>query len=252
MSRSSKIINTLLVAVILSPLLHFTDIRISLPQPSVPYYNYAPSAGMVRRMLHIGDIPGITEDNWRGVEAVWTERISYNTGCPEIDTRLDYSLPENREFQTTSVTFTFHGVDITQTMALNTYVFNQLESFEHIAASISNCDGETFQFQSSEVSPRGSMVTEAFTAIPADQLPRGVVGYTSVITAEDGSQRTTQRIVVPVIDEHNNPGFIALSTTTDGPEPADLSPVDLLDAALTRAEVTIDPAALTTPTPTAT
>ncbi|CAM2893996.1 hypothetical protein ACSL103130_06415 [Actinomyces slackii] len=245
-------INTLLVAVILSPLLHFTDIRITLPQASIPHYNYAPPAGMVRRMLHLGDIPGITEDNWRGVETVWTELMSYNTGCSTIDTMLDYSLPENRELRRTSVTFTFQGVDITQTMALDIYVFNQLESFERIAASFSECDGETFQFRSSEVSPRGSMVTEAFTAIPADQLPQGVVGYTSVITAEDGSQRTTQRIVVPVIDEHNNPGLIALSTTTDGPEPADLSPVDLLDAALTRAEVTIDPAALATPTPTAT
>lgn len=251
MSRSSKIINTLLVAVILSPLLHFTDIRISLPQPSVPYYNYAPSAGMVRRMLHLGDIPGITEDNWRDAKTTWPEGIPAATGCPNINRTLFFSLSDNDELKNTSVIFSIDNLEVSQTMVLHLPNARRFDHFNQIAEAVSDCDGATFPPPYAGVS-YDTTSTEAFTAIPADQLPRGVVGYTSVITAEDGTQRTTQRIVVPVIDEHNNPGLIALSTTTDGPKPTDLSPVDLLDAALTRAEVTIDPAALATPTPTAT
>ncbi|MCR2051321.1 hypothetical protein NSA19_00325 [Actinomyces bowdenii] len=91
--------------------------------------------------------------------------------------------------------------------------------------------------------------SESFTLTPAEQLPDGVTGYTSIVTAGDGAQRTFQRIYVPVKDSQGKTGLIALTTATNGNQPATPTPLDLLDTAIQRADVTIDHAALAVPYP---
>ncbi|MBF0698353.1 hypothetical protein IR146_13615 [Actinomyces bowdenii] len=91
--------------------------------------------------------------------------------------------------------------------------------------------------------------SESFTLTPAEQLPDGVTGYSSIVTAGDGAQRTFQRIYVPVKDNQGKTGLIALTTATAGSQPASPTPLDLLDTAIQRADVTIDHAALAVPYP---
>ncbi|BDA64470.1 hypothetical protein MANAM107_13040 [Actinomyces capricornis] len=136
-----------------------------------------------------------------------------------------------------------------QTLVLDLIESEPNQRFHSIASVISSCDGRTLEAPFEAIPTANTDLSESFTLTPAEELPDGITGYTSTVTAGDGAQRTFQRIYVPVKDSQGKTGLIALTTATNGNQPATPTPLDLLDTAVQRADVTIDHAALAVPYP---
>ena len=161
---------------------------------------------------------------------------------------LGYATSYEETTQNTTVIIEAGDVEFTQTMILNLIDSHSQRRIHDIDALIHSCDGQTLTPPHTAMQ-NASGLSESFTLTPADELPEGVTGYTSTVTAGDGAQRTFQRIYVPVKDKEGKTGLIALTTATAGSQPASLTPLDLLDTAVQRANVTIDHAALAVPYP---
>ncbi|WP_210580732.1 hypothetical protein [Actinomyces succiniciruminis] len=66
-------------------------------------------------------------------------------------------------------------------------------------------------------------------------------------TGEDGAQHHIERIYAAVTTNNGQePGIIVLTTVSNTDQPGAPAPLDLLDAALQRADATLDPTAITT------
>lgn len=67
-----------------------------------------------------------------------------------------------------------------------------------------------------------------------------VLGYTHVVTnLETGEKKTNQRVFLR-FEHEGKKGLMYLSVMNPSGEPADLSPMDLIDPALRKAEATLD------------
>ena len=201
-----------------------------------------PPASMVALMLTPSDVPA-------GSSLTAQNNIVQTTGCPQADYFLNLAKSHSREVDGITVVIDAGTTEVMQTLVLDMIESEPNQRFHSIASVISSCDGGTFEapYQAMPTSPPTR--SESFTLTPADELPEGVTGYTSTVTAGDGAQRTFQRIYVPVKDNQGKTGLIALTTATAGSQPASLTPLDLLDTAVQRANVTIDHAALAVPYP---
>ena len=201
-----------------------------------------PPASMVALMLTPSDVPA-------GSSLTAQNNIVQTTGCPQADPFLNQMVSHTPETDDTTVIINAGDIEVMQTLVLDMIESEPNQRFHSIASVISSCDGGTFEapYQAMPTSPPTR--SESFTLTPADELPEGVTGYTSTVTAGDGAQRTFQRIYVPVKDKEGKTGLIALTTATAGSQPASLTPLDLLDTAVQRANVTIDHAALAVPYP---
>lgn len=201
-----------------------------------------PPASMVALMLTPSDVPA-------GSNLTAQTTIVQTTGCPQADYFLNLAKSHSREVDGITVVIDAGTTEVMQTLVLDMIESEPNQRFHSIASVISSCDGGTFEapYQAMPTSPPTR--SESFALTPADELPDGVTGYTSTVTAADGAQRTFQRIYVPVKDKEGKTGLIALTTATTGSQPATLTPLDLLDTALTKADVTIDHTALAVPYP---
>ncbi|WP_223906432.1 hypothetical protein [Actinomyces capricornis] len=193
-------------------------------------------------MLTTDDVPG-------GDTLVAQNNIVETTGCLQADYLLSIALSHTPETDATTVVIDAGDVEVTQTLVLDMIESEPNQRFHSIASVISSCDGRTLEAPYWAMPSSPPTRSEAFTLTPSDQLPDGVTGYTSTVTAGDGAQRTFQRIYVPVKDNQGKTGLIALTTATNGNQPATPTPLDLLDTATQRANVTIDHAALAVPYP---
>lgn len=203
---------------------------------------FTPPAYMASHMLTANDVPGGTHTTWR-------DHLYNTTGCPKVDFNIDIQASHNADTANTTAVIDTEQSEVMQTMILNIIDWSHGQTFQAISEYMAPCDGITFEAPYSAMPTAAGALTESFALLPADQLPEGVIGYTSVITAADGTQRTFQRVVVALTDENGNPGLMVLTTAATGNQPSALTPLDLLDTALTKANATIDHTALNTSTP---
>lgn len=197
---------------------------------------------MVALMLTTDDVPG-------GDTLVAQNNIVETTGCTQADMFLAQALSHMHKVDGVTVVIDAGDVEVMQTLVLDMIESEPNQRFHSIASVISSCDGRTLEAPYWAMPSSPPTRSEAFTLTPSDQLPDGVTGYTSTVTAGDGAQRTFQRIYVPVKDSQGKTGLIALTTATAGSQPATPTPLELLDTAIQRADVTIDHAALAVPYP---
>ncbi len=197
---------------------------------------------MVALMLTPDDVPG-------GDTLVAQNNIVETTGCTQADMFLAQALSHMHKVDGVTVVIDAGDVEVTQTLVLDLIESEPNQRFHSIASVISSCDGRTLEAPYWAMPSSPPTRSKAFTLTPSDQLPDGITGYTSTVTAGDGAQRTFQRIYVPVKDSQGKTGLIALTTATAGDQPATPTPLELLDTAIQRADVTIDHAALAVPYP---
>ena len=193
-------------------------------------------------MLSPDDIPG-------GRSLTARNTIVQTTGCLHADTFLNEVSSHLPKVDGVTVVIDAGDVEVMQTLVLDMIESEPNQRFHSIASIISSCDGRTLEAPYWAMPSSPPTRSESFTLTPAEQLPDGVTGYTSIVTAGDGAQRTFQRIYVPVKDSQGKTGLIALTTATNGNQPATPTPLDLLDTATQRADVTIDHTALAVPYP---
>jgi len=199
----------------------------------------APAGGM---MLTAQDAPGAT-----GV--TWHENLIQFTSCPGLEKLLVLSNSRSYDFSAITAEYPTGNSTVYETAVLNVSTPSPNEHFEKFKNLITSCDGRQSGAYHTVISTP-FQVTENFAATPAADLPDGLIGFTSLITADDGTdERTIQRIYAPVITNSHEPGIIVLTTVSDTDSPGAPAPLDLLDAALRRAGATVSSTAFSSPSP---
>ncbi|WP_146752428.1 MULTISPECIES: hypothetical protein [unclassified Actinomyces] len=187
--------------------------------------------------LTLADVPGATSQ-----AAYPGKRVEVLCGGiePSVHGLVLLSDPDH------AVTVEYEVGDATvyETLALALTTIRPNGSFASIAEDIAACDGTKEETQFWSVGPPESE-TGAFHATAG--LPDTLAGFTITTTGEDGAQHHIERIYAAVTTNNGQePGIIVLTTVSNTNQPGAPAPLDLLDAALQRADATLDPTAITT------
>ncbi|CED91752.1 Hypothetical protein AAM4_1920 [Actinomyces succiniciruminis] len=186
--------------------------------------------------LTLADVSGATSQTaHRGIRV--------ETFCMGIENSVTITLL-SEPFHTVTVEYKAGNATVYETLALNISTIRPNGSFASIAKDIAACDGNdlTTQYWSEYPLESGEGVFHA----TAD-LPDTLAGFTMTTTGEDGAQHHIERIYAAVTTNNGQePGIIVLTTVSNTDQPGAPAPLDLLDAALQRADATLDPTAITT------
>ncbi|WP_136193868.1 hypothetical protein [Actinomyces procaprae] len=188
--------------------------------------------------LTLADVPGATSRAaYRG------KRLEVL--CKRVETSIRHATLMSGSGKPVTVEYEVGDVTVHETLALDLNTIRPNASFAGIAKDIAACDGTTEETQfwsEGAIEPSGEGVFHA----TAD-LPETLVGFTINTTGEDGVQHHIERIYAAVTtNDGEYPGIIVLTTVSDTDQPGTPAPLDLLDAALERADATLDPTAITT------
>ncbi|PHP51932.1 hypothetical protein BW737_013320 [Actinomyces ruminis] len=187
--------------------------------------------------LTLADIPGATtQAAYHGIRMEVLCR-GIEEGIRSIALSLEPDHPVTIGYEVGDAT-----VYETLTLGLNTIWPNG--RFAGIAKDIAACDGTelTTQYWPEDIIQSGEGVFHATAG-----LPDTLAGFTITTTGEDGAQHHIERIYAAVTTNNGEyPGIIVLTTVSNTDQPATPAPLDLLDAALQRADATLDPTAITT------
>ena len=186
------------------------------------------------RMLEVADVPGATASE--------IARIDEATICRPMKQMLHRFYSRSEELPVTTVRFdVINGITVQQTLIYDSTGSDPIGDYQY---AVDTCvEKSPLRYKSD------FQTTETFEVLDQSAVPRGVVGYTDVVTNEDaGAKSTIQRIFLR-FDHEGKKGLMYLSVTNPSGEPADLSPMDLIDPALRKAEATLDHTGLGSLTP---
>ena len=182
------------------------------------------------RMLRSSDVPGGT--------ALEESRYQGGTGCGPIINALTHLYSTTDEFPEANIDITTTSEQVvSQRLIYNsTHASDLMANVSHGVDACVNTS--PFDYY------RVGEVMERYEHLDSATLPEGIVGYRSVMTeTDDGSAQTIERIIVSFTYEGST-GFMLISVMTPSGHPGELNPADLLDTALERAHVQIDPGIL--------
>lgn len=189
-------------------------------------------------MLHVEDLSG-------AVSSEFKRSLRYDTGCGPILSFFNRARSYREGYPASTSYIKLEGETLVQESLIYDASRSDLLGDFHYAID------ECFKMSPLEYHSgvESAEVSEVMEFIDASELPEGVVGYTSVVTnVETGEKRTVQRIFLR-FDHEGEKGLMYLSVTNPSGEPADLSPMDLIDPALRKAEATLDHTGLGSLTP---
>ncbi|MCR2053708.1 hypothetical protein NSA19_12845 [Actinomyces bowdenii] len=185
-------------------------------------------------MLDVEDVEGAVSSG--------IQNFNNDSGCTPVTFLLHGNNSLSEDFPQTEVKIELDGGEVVwEALIYDAASPERINRFQDEIARCVKISPFTYydNFESSEV----------VEFIDASELPEGVVGYTSVVTnVETGEKRTVQRIFLR-FDHEGKKGMMYLSVMNPSGEPADLSPVELIDPALRNAEATLDHTGLDSSTP---
>ena len=188
-------------------------------------WGHDPREMTAERMLEVADVPGATSSE--------ITRIDEMTGCIDMRPVLHRFYSRGEKYPPTTIRLdSSNGVLVQQTLIYESTGSNPLRDVQY---AIDEC---------TKVAPMKYRIdfqaTELFEPLAQNAVPHGVLGYTNVVTNENtGTKSRTQRVFLR-FDHEGKKGLMYLSVTNLSGEPADLSPMDLIDPALRNAEATLD------------
>ncbi|SHE26310.1 hypothetical protein [Actinomyces glycerinitolerans] len=187
--------------------------------------------------LALADIPGATSQT--AYPGMRVEVI-----CKRIENSIYKLVLLSEPDHAVTVEYEVGDATVYETLTLALTTIRPNGSFASIAEDVAVCDGtdRTTQFWSNGAPDPEHGVLHATAG-----LPDTLAGFTITTTGEDGAQHHIERIYAAVTTNNGEyPGIIVLTTVSNTDQPATPAPLDLLDAALQRADATLDPTAITT------
>ncbi|WP_126381280.1 hypothetical protein [Actinomyces howellii] len=202
---------------------------------------FTPPPAMGDAMLPQTEVPGATGRQWLRDGVVLS-------GCARVEMALNLAVSASEDLGNTTAEYNVGSTRVYETLVMNIAESSRGSRLRLIEDDMNGCDGRQIEPYHATMATSSGRV-ERFTVMESEELPRAVVGFTSVVTADDGAQVTIERIYAPIVTDGDKPGLLSLATLAEGGSPGSPSPTELLDAALARAGAVIDTAAATLTAP---
>ncbi|BDA64994.1 hypothetical protein MANAM107_18280 [Actinomyces capricornis] len=189
-------------------------------------------------MLRAEDVSG-------AVSSEFTDALSIEMGCWPMETLFDRARSYREGYPRADVSIEIdEGAIVQESLIYDASPPGILHDFHYAIESCSTMS--PFEYHSGKSSAE---VSEAVEFIDEGELPDGVVGFKSVVTNMETGEKKTNECVFLRFDHEGKKGLIYLAVTNPSGEPADLSPMDLIDPALRNAEAALDHTGLDSSTP---